>query len=64
MIAELEKLYGEAKSRVKVACDEMHPHTAIRGCLAGDKDAITICKFAERLRELESAIDEFMGRVQ
>jgi len=54
----INKVYNEAKKLVRVSCDEYHAHSAMKGCLAGDKNAITICKLCEAVNILLSKLDE------
>ncbi len=55
-IEEIEGIYVEAKDKVRVSCDDYHAHSAIGGCVVGDKDAVTICKLCETIINLRAHI--------
>lgn len=54
----LNYIHNKARSRVSVACDEYHVHSA--DCLNGPEDAVAICKLAEMLREQHAAVERFV----
>ena len=62
---ELSKIKKEVSERVRVGCDDMHPHTAEDDCLVGDPRDITILKLAEDLireRRVIREATEKLGR--
>jgi len=61
---ELRRITEDAKKKVKVHCDEYHLHTAIGGCLTGDKDAIDKLKLIEHIHFLECLIEDMYKRYQ
>lgn len=38
---------------VQIGCDEYHAHSALDGCLSGDKNLKNVCKMGETIRMLE-----------
>lgn len=53
---EIEAIHDRCMKRVRIACDEYHGHSARRGCLHGDQDAIDTLKVIEDLRQLQGAV--------
>jgi len=53
---EIDRIFEESKGRVKVHCDDYHPHFALCDCLTpveekgGDKRDVNICKLVEYIR--------------
>lgn len=48
--SEIRKLWKEVSERVRVSCDEYHPHSALQGCVTGeDPKDVLLCKLIETL---------------
>ena len=50
-----EDLLEEINSHIekcRVHCDDYHSHDALRGCVAGPKDSLLICKMNELINKL------------
>ena len=56
-LSEVKEIFKEYKEKVSVSCDEMHGHSARRGCLSGDPKDVLICQLCEIVFYLESAMD-------
>lgn len=57
--AEVKEIFKRAQTRVQVACDEYHAHSALRDCLylktgveATPQDVVDICKLCEHIEAL------------
>lgn len=61
---EIEKIYKLAASRVVVACDENHTHSALNDCLHGDEKDIIICKLCESIKYDRHRLSEFYKVIQ
>lgn len=48
---EIDQIFEDSMSRVTVACDDLHSHTALKGCLRGDPRDVTICKLCEVIKK-------------
>lgn len=57
-------LWGEARERVRVTCDENHNHTALHGCLTGDRSDIVICKLCETILKDRKAVSEALTKLE
>ena len=61
---ELEAFMQDAQKRVKIHCDDYHPHYALRGCIVpdekagGDERDVTICKLIEYISWLRERVPE------
>ena len=53
----VQDIFKKAQSKVRVSCDEYHPHTAMRGCLSGPEDAVALCKLCEMYLDTLEAIE-------
>lgn len=60
---ELERIRSAAKAKVTVSCDEYHPHSAQRGCLHGDNQAIDILKLCEYIDSLTAGVRVLVEKV-
>jgi len=63
MKAQMIEIYIRARDKVHVKCVENHLHSAARGCMVGDQEALDICIMAERVMQLEDVID-MAGRIR
>jgi len=44
--------------KCKIICDEYHFHSALDGCVGGDKEDVLICKLYEYICFLESKLEK------
>lgn len=57
--AEIEEIFKRAQTRVQVACDEYHAHSALDNCLylktgaeVKPQDVVDICRLCEHINVL------------
>lgn len=55
-LIQIKEIQDEASKNVKISCDEYHAHSALNGCIIGNKDAVTICKLCETVMILHARI--------
>jgi hypothetical protein len=60
---EVDVIFTEVSKRVTVACDEMHAHSAIQGCLSGKPEDITILMLVETIRYQHRVLKEAYAKV-
>jgi len=61
---EIRAFFKEAKAKVQVSCDEYEAHSARKGCLSGDPQAIIICKLCEELEDIREEIRKLAHSIE
>ena len=55
---ELSMAHDRVQHLVRLCCDEMHAHSALRGCIAGEPEAVLMCRLIETVRGQRAVMRE------
>ena len=63
-LIEIKKIQNKASNRVNLSCDEYHAHSALAGCIVGEKDAVIICKLCETIMILHARLAQIVSIIK
>ncbi len=51
-----EEILEEYSKKVTITCNENHAHSALAGCISGEKEHVIICQLCEKLINIKNRL--------